>query len=457
MNDTSGGAGATEAVGAELKFNGYEQSKNPARGFDEDLVRVGPGTPCGEYLRRFWQPVIRTREVEDLPVPIRRFGEDLLVFRDGSGRYALTHRHCPHRNASLEFGTIEQRGIRCCYHGWHYDIDGTLIEAPAEPRSARLSERVRLGAYPCREYRGLVFAYLGPGAPPEFPRFDTCEIDGGELLAYEVPLECNWLQVAENSMDPLHVVFLHTRVNGAQFHEKLGILPVLHWVEREIGFFYLKARRMGEHVWMSTNDIVLPNFTQAGLVYESPDGSKPHYFTRNSFTRWIVPVDDTNTVVLAFRHFNPHAEQPRDEWRTEEAMELIDISRLRDRPYQDRQRDPGDYEALAGQGPITTHANEHLASSDAGVVRYRRRLKAEIEKLSTGQSLLPQTAGGISPIPTYGSDSVIFMPADDAGENDGEAVAALLTRVANIYMSADKITGEERFKYLAERLAELNA
>ena len=158
-------------------------------------------------------------------------------------------------------------------------------------------------------------------------------------------------------------------------------------------------------------------------------------------------------MVLAFRHFNPHAEQPRDEWRTEEAMELIDISRLRDRPYQERQRDPGDYEALAGQGPITAHANEHLASSDAGVVRYRRRLKAEIEKLATGQALLPQTPGGISPIPTYGSDSVIFMPAT---EDDDAAMAALLTRVADVYMSADQITGEKRFDHLAERLAALN-
>lgn len=439
-----------------LNFTGYQQSKSPRSGHNELLVRVGPGTACGEYLRRFWQPIIMTSEIGDLPVAIRRFGEDLVVFRDGLGRYGLTHRNCPHRNASLEFGRIEQRGIRCCYHGWHYDIDGTLLDAPAEPPEARLAQRIRLGAYPCREYKGLVFAYLGPSEEqPEFPLFDTCEIEGGELLPYEVALECNWLQVAENSMDPLHVVFLHTRVNGPQFHEKLGILPVIHWVERDIGLFYIKGRRRGEHVWMSTNDIVLPNFTQAGLVYESPDGSKPHYFTRNSFTRWIVPVDDTQTVVLAYRHFNSHAEHARDEWRTKEALEKIDISRLKSRPYAERQRDPGDYEALVGQGPITLHDNEHLASSDLGVVRYRRRLSREINKLSNGERPLQPSACGISPIPTYGSDSVIHLPSEQVSD-DRKAIATLLSQVAKVYQSADELIGEDRFVFLADKLAALN-
>ena len=255
-------------------------------------------------------------------------------------------------------------------------------------------------------------------------------------------------------MDPLHVVFLHTRVNGPQFHEKLGILPVIHWVERDIGLFYIKGRRRGEHVWMSTNDIVLPNFTQAGLVYESPDGSKLHYFTRNSFTRWIVPVDDTQTVVLAYRHFNSHAEHPRDEWRTKEALEKIDISRLKSRPYAERQRDPGDYEALVGQGPITLHDNEHLASSDVGVVRYRRRLSREISKLSNGERPLQPSACGISPIPTYGSDSVIHLPSEQVSD-DRKAIATLLSQVAEVYQSADELIGEDRFVFLADKLAKM--
>ena len=437
---------------------GYQQAKAPPPGPDEVLVRVGPDTPGGEYLRRFWHPVAMSSQVGELPLAIRRLGEDLVLFRDGSGDLGLVHRHCPHRNASLEFGIVQTHGIRCCYHGWHFDVDGTLLQAPAEPESVRLDERVRLGAYPVREYKGLVFAYFGP--PDDTPALSGVrhlrDRGGRAPVPYEVPMDCNWLQVAENSMDPMHVVFLHTRVNRVQFTKKLGILPVIRWFETPIGFFYTKGRRMGDHVWISTNDIVLPNFTQAGAVYESTDGVSTKYFGRNSFTRWIVPVDDTHTTVLAYRHFNPRAESPRDEWRTPEALEEIDITRLRNRPYEERQRDPGDYEAVSGQGPITPHGREHLASSDTGVVRYRRRLRSEMLALAEGREPLQPGAQSVAPIPTYGSDTVIrFPPASDARE-DEEAVGELLDAVGSIYRGADHLQGDLRYDDLAAKLSTLN-
>lgn len=125
-----------------------------------ELTRIGPGTPCGDYLRRFWHPVAIASEVQDLPIALRILGEDLVLFRDRSDRFGLVHRRCPHRQASLEYGTCEKQGIRCCYHGWHFDIDGSLLEAPGQPEAAqtRLKSRVRLGAYPAFEYKGLVFA-----------------------------------------------------------------------------------------------------------------------------------------------------------------------------------------------------------------------------------------------------------------------------------------------------------
>ncbi len=436
------------------RYTGYHESK--AYECDEELAGVGPGTPCGEYMRRFWHPVAMTSQVKDLPLVVRRLGEDLVLFRDRSGQFGLVHKHCPHRNASLEFGIINQRGIRCCYHGWLFDVDGALLEAPAEPAESRIRERVRLGAYPVREYKGLVFAYMGPPEEePPFPIYDTCEIPGGELVPYEVTQPCNWLQVAENSMDPMHVVFLHTRVNRVQFTEKLGILPVVVWHERPTGFFYTKGRRIGDFVWISTNDLILPNFTQAGAVYESTDGTRSKYFGRNSFTRWIVPVDDTNTTILAYRHFNKRAETARDEWRTPEALERIDISELKDRPYEERQRNPGDYEAFIGQGPITAHKREYLASSDRGVVMYRRRLKAEIRRLAEGTRPLQPAEHETNPIPTYGSDTVIRMPVV-AGEDDEKAITRLEEEVATIYRAADGIKGDERYEVLAQGLAKLD-
>ena len=440
-------------MSSNLRYTGYHQ---PLDGdFDEELALVGRGTPCGEYMRRFWHPVAMTSQVKDIPLLIRRFGEDLILFRDKSGRYGLVHRHCPHRNASLEYGIVTDCGIRCCYHGWHFDVDGTLLEAPAETDDTRVRAQVRLGAYPVREYRGLVFAYLGPPEEePKFPIYDTFEIEDGELVPYEVTQPCNWLQIAENSVDPMHVVFLHTRVNIVQFTEKLGYWPIMDWRERPIGLFYTKARRVNDYVWISTNDVILPNFTQAGAVYENTDGTEPKYFGRCSFTRWVVPIDDTHTTILAYRHFNKRAETARDEWRTPEALEKIDIGELRSRPYEERQRNPGDYEAFVGQGAISPHMRENLVTSDKGVAMYRLRLRNEIRKLEAGDAPLQPAAYVDNPIPTYGSDTAIRLPASD---DDQAAMAALQAKVGDIYMEADRIKGEARYEYLAERLAPLNS
>ena len=440
-------------------YGGYHLNKTEldrSEKIDHELAQVGPGSPCGEYLRRFWQPVAMAKQVTDVPLLVRRMGEDLVLFRDKTGRYGLVFRHCAHRNASLEFGIPTERGLRCCYHGWLYDVDGSLIETPSEPPNSPLCDQIRIGAYPVREYKGLIFAYMGPPEEiPPFPIFDTSEIEGGEVVPYEVTQPCNWLQIAENSVDPLHVVFLHTRVNEVQFTEKLGIFPVIEWNPYDLGLFYTKGRRMGDYVWISTNDVVLPNFTQAGCVYDSTDGETPKYFGRNSFTRWIVPVDDEHTTILAFRHFNPHAEESREEWRTPEALEIIDISQLKNRPYYERQRNPGDYEAFVGQSAITAHKMEHLGKSDHGVIMYRKMLRQAVRQLQQGQAPLQPGAQRSNPIPTYGSDTVIYWPQIE-GQDDEASIKELLKKTGETYRSADDLVGEARFDYLASALADLN-
>src|SRR3954466_47949 len=129
---------------------------------DFDLLQVAPATPAGEYLRRFWHPVAMASQLGERPIVIRVLEEDLVLFRDLSGRLGLLHKHCAHRRASLEFGRIEMNGIRCCYHGWHFDVDGTILEAPGEPKESTICRTICQGAYPVHEFKGLVFAYMGP-------------------------------------------------------------------------------------------------------------------------------------------------------------------------------------------------------------------------------------------------------------------------------------------------------
>lgn len=203
------------------KFAGYGNTQVPAE--DPELTHVGPGTPCGEYMRRAWQPFAMANEIGDLPIPVRLLSEDLVAFRDGSGRLGLLHRHCAHRGASLEFGIIQDQGIRCCYHGWHFDVDGSILETPSEPQGSPIKAKVCQGAYPVVEYAGIVFAYLGPrDEMPSFPVFDTMADDSVEPVPFSLATPCNWLQVFENTQDPIHVLHLHARSSGIQFGAATG-------------------------------------------------------------------------------------------------------------------------------------------------------------------------------------------------------------------------------------------
>ena len=175
-------------------YTGYYDQEDA--GEDAELTHVTRGTPAGEYLRRFWHGIAMSSELGELPLAVRIMGEDLVLFRDKAGRVGLLKKHCAHRRASLEFGHVEERGIRCCYHGWLYDVDGTLLEAPAEPPESSIFKNIRQGAYPVKEYKGLLFAYMGPPErTPEFPIYDTFETPGLEMVPYTCSFPCNWLQV----------------------------------------------------------------------------------------------------------------------------------------------------------------------------------------------------------------------------------------------------------------------
>ena len=418
-------------------YTGYNETVDCPE--DAALTHVLPGTPAGEYLRRFWHPIALTTEVTDIPLLLRVLGEDLVLFRDQAGRYGLLHKHCAHRQASLEYGKCESKGLRCCYHGWLFDVDGRLLEAPAEPNDSPIFAKVRQPAYPVRVCNGLVFAYLGPpDEMPEFPVYDTYDLADTVRVPYTAEYPCNWLQIIENAMDPVHSVFLHTRVNGPSFTEAWGEMSIKAFYEDDTGFYYSNGRRVGDNVWVRMHHVILPNFAQAGAV-RSMGGDEPRYFGRPVFTRWVVPVDNENTRVIAWANFGPRSDEARPEWMTPESIEIIEGAELRTRPRAQALRKPGDYEAFVSMGAITRHGKEHLATSDKGVALFRRRLRNDIRAVEQGGQLGRRSEP--QPWPTYAGDTVLTIAKAD---DDEALVRGVCDEVVEILRQADDTVGEQR-------------
>ena len=349
--------------------------------YDRELAEVGPGTPGGELLRRYWQPLAPSTDATTVPCEVRLLGEDLILFRDGKDRPGLVYPRCCHRGTTLLYGKVEEAGIRCCYHGWLFDTEGRCLDQPCEPDRGRNTGRYRQPWYPVREYHGLLFAYLGPpDRQPVFPRYDIFEDLSGDdeivLLdhfAFGGPHEapCNWFQTHENTMDPYHVFILHNAISGPQFDPDLQIWPEIDWHAEPWGIVSTqdRVRPNGETLHRVT-EIRVPNIRVVATPTLSVLGK-----TNN--ISWAQPIDDTHTRVFALVR-KPASKPPQGlpsygpdkTW-----FELTD---------EEHQRFPGDYEAQVGQGAITAHSEENLAASDRGVSMVRRQFREQIEIVRSG-------------------------------------------------------------------------
>ena len=420
---------------------------------DYELLQVGPGTPGGEFFRRFWTPVAMTEQLGAKPVAIRILGEDLVIFRDLSGRVGLLHKHCAHRRASLEFGRIEQQGIRCCYHGWHFDIDGTILETPGEPEDSEIRQTICQGAYPVREFKGLVFAYMGPPEKrPEFPYYDSMDIPDHDLVPYSIHSPCNWLQESENSIDPYHSVFLHGRVNGPQFPglEHFVALPVVAYHPRPEGIVYSHSRRRDDLILIRFHDHFLPSMAQNGGMFQVL--SEPKTFSRTSLTKWVVPVDDTNSRKFGWRHFNDKDEVLRQGNRDEVGWEAVDFyGQTAHRSYDEMQDNPGDWEAWTSQGPMNIHKREYLGATDEGVALLRDKLRQGIRAVAAGEDIAMPTGTPEAPFHTYGGDTVLRIPKDN--QDDRAMIDRVQREVAEIYFAGDAYEGEDRADYIRREVA----
>lgn len=353
---------------------------------DAELTEVGPGTPCGELMRRYWQPVAVSDSVTTRPQNVRILGEDLILFRDGKGRPGLLTPHCAHRGASLYYGKVDDKGIRCCYHGWQFDVEGRCLDQPCEPNGGANRERIRQPWYPVEERYGLAFAYMGPPAKkPVLPRWDALEdlapdetifatdssfsVGGDDSMKI---LPWNWLQDWENSTDPWHVYILHTSFSGSQFAPEMAVKPQVTWEYTELGIKYIAYRKLPDGRELDrVSPLMFPNATSTPDVELEPGPT--------TSVGWVVPVDDTH-----HRRFHS-MKVPRNLQGRPRQM----YSEKRDKPWiemteEERQRNPSDWEAQGSQGPITLHSEEHLATSDKGIAMLRRLLRQQIRLVQQG-------------------------------------------------------------------------
>lgn len=436
-----------------LPFGGYYRRRSDTE--DAELTHVGPGTPGGEYLRRFWHPIALATEIADLPLAIRILGEELVLFRDKSGRIGLLHLRCSHRNTSLEYGFIQEHGIRCCYHGWHYDIDGTILDTPGEPPRSRIKENLCHGAYPTREFAGLIFAYMGPPADmPDLPLYDTWVWPEGNLLRpYKVFNPCNWLQSHENGADPIHTCFLHARGNELQFSQIFDALPAIEFFETPIGLLSVATRRWDDFLYIRASDVILPNSAQFG----GPDIPAQEKFALCAWlTRWIVPIDDESAYAIGLRHFNPVIDPHARFDPAEIGLGKPGFPGQVPAPtHADGQRNPGDYEAQVAQGPIAIHANEHRGTTDEGVVMARRQIRQGIQAVKKGEALAwPKRTNNGAPIPTYNLELVLRVPKR-AGTDDAAEVRRFGRRVAEIVIASGDLDVAARRATAKARVAEM--
>lgn len=368
---------------------------------DHELTSVEAGSPMGELLRRYWQPVCTSDELRDLPKKVKILCEEVVLFRDKTGRIGALEPHCAHRGTSLEWGRVEERGLRCCYHGWLYDVEGHCVEMPCEPAEFRQKMDVWQPAYRAMEYGGLVFLYMGPPdvEPPLLPMFDIIDtrhrddvVLVGKRLWDDHALgfvrDCNWLQHFENAADPYHLVVLHEMISGDQFKSvlTLGNWPTIWFEPTRLGMKYNLVRKLPNGLFLERHsECIVPNIVLVANVHQK--GEKPIWREKATEVTWCVPVDNETVCGLSIIAWPKTADgAPDPSWRPgTDTVTEIRPGQLRDRPYSEKQRKPDDMEAQEGQRRIAVHALENRGHSDIGVTMLRRILRQAVRAVKNGE------------------------------------------------------------------------
>ena len=356
-----------------------------------DIACVGSGTPAGTWLRQYWLVACRSDDLKDIPRATKLLGESLVLFRDRAGRIGLVGEHCPHRGASLEYGDIEEPGIRCPYHGWLFDVTGQCLEQPVEPRGSTFCQKIRHLAYPVKELGGLIFAYMGPDQdnPPPLPLYSPLvRKDGAAYIYPPRDLDFNWFNFYENAADLLHAYVLHkpsreaTRSFENRFWEyytefgapslnaiesEFGIRAMLHWPSSDADMEYFQQI-----------ELVLPTLFAIGNEEIEEVGSERVLFT--------TPIDDDNCVVYRV-DFQATGDS---EFLKKRHARNVSLPQTAVKDYDTRRHVPfkgqtfkEDYVCMVTQGKPGDR-EERLASSDKGVLLLRKVILEAIESVRRG-------------------------------------------------------------------------
>jgi 5,5'-dehydrodivanillate O-demethylase oxygenase subunit len=380
------------------------------------LTRVGPDTPAGDLLRRYWHPVAIAQELtpEQPTHFVRLLGENLVLFRDKLGRVGLIGDRCSHRSASLCYGRVEERGISCAYHGWLFDTQGNILETPPERNDAIINSVKHL-AYPVQKFCGMYWAYLGPQPAPLLPPFDLlASPTGRRLLVVHPRLDCNWFQAMENSVDPDHLQILHQEFLTADNHRPVnstrGFIDEVQSTDFYTTDYGIMKKRTYKDGRVDEHPLVFPNMLRQGFGMQIR-----------------VPEDDTHTL-----HFQVF-------YTPDESVVADPLSDL-PVEYKDSYKVPAnalhpaahftmdsvlgqDHAMWETQGPIADRTLEHLSYSDRGVSLLRKVTREQIERVQRGED----------PMGLYrGPDGlVVDTNYAESVKAEGSAIPALVTAEAH--------------------------
>ena len=402
---------------------------------NQELTQVGPGTPMGELMRRYWHPIAGAAELDDRPTkPVRLLGEDLVLYKDRSGTLGLIERFCPHRRVDLSYGIPEEHGLRCMYHGWMMDETGQCIEQPFEETvhpDGRFKEKVKIAGYPVEVAGGLVFAYMGPQPVPFLPLWEPLAWDNAVRDIAIAHLPCNWLQCQENSLDPVHVEWSHSYwgqyvqqgpgFKGALLdlptHQKIGFDLFEHGVVKRRVF---KGYTEEDDDWKHGHPVFVPNILLVG--------------SEVSVTmQFRVPIDDQNTLHVSLYTWRgaPGQPVPKQESVPYREVPLLDENGhwIVDVVFNQ------DYTTWVTQGPVAKRNLEHLGESDRGIILYRKLLQEQMGIVADGGDPMnvfrtpPPEGGIVAPLERvkFGMKRAKrYIPGEAGYSRDGDLINQVL-------------------------------